>query len=311
MPFGPNTLAALETALSDGADYHTQLDSYLLRAGLDGRSLIEARAEAENKARGSARQWPKAPKRYVVKEVLDRLSRGGRDGEVVIANLITALCNGPSPEAPSAKEAVEALKRQRLEDRKEKEERQERARMARAEKQTQERTKADKEAALRAQARDTLLQQFFGMHAQSDHHARGFALERLLNELFALEELAPRGSFKIAGEQIDGAFSWRGQTHLVEARWRQEKVAGSGFAELKYKIEGKSADTRGLFVSITGYSSDGLQSLATKGSLRFVCIDGAHLIRALQPGGTLVSILTQIWRHAGETGKAYLPTTEM
>jgi hypothetical protein len=74
-----------------------------------------------------------------------------------------------------------------------------------------------------------------------------------------------------------------------------------------YKIEGKTADTRGLFVSINGYSQDALRGLTGKGELRFVCIDGAHITRCLSPGSSLDSMLEEIWRHADETGEAYLP----
>ncbi|MEX1204147.1 MAG: hypothetical protein WEB85_02740, partial [Dongiaceae bacterium] len=159
--------------------------------------------------------------------------------------------------------------------------------------------------------RDKLREAFLAMIAQSDAQARGYALERLLNELFNLEGLRPRGAFKLVGEQIDGSFSWRNQTHLLEARWATDQVAGLGFSSLIYKIEGKTADTRGLFISINGYSQEAIKGLRYKGELRFVCIDGAHLIRALEAGGSLISVLETVWRHADETGEAYLPVSNM
>ena len=48
---------------------------------------------------------------------------------------------------------------------------------------------------------------------------RGFAFEKFLNELFDFYGLAPRGSFRLRGEQIDGSFQHDGHTYLLEAKW--------------------------------------------------------------------------------------------
>ena len=95
----------------------------------------------------------------------------------------------------------------------------------------------------------------------------------------SFEGLSPRGSFKIVGEQIDGSFAWLSRTHLVEAKWVKEPVAGAEFGAFLYKVQGKTADTRGLFVSVNGYSPQAIMGLNSKGELRFVCIDGTHLLR--------------------------------
>ena len=47
---------------------------------------------------------------------------------------------------------------------------------------------------------------FIQFHAKADHNERGYDLEKLLNELFALFDLTPHAPFKRTGEQIDGAF---------------------------------------------------------------------------------------------------------
>ncbi|WP_066522205.1 hypothetical protein [Sphingobium cloacae] len=86
-------------------------------------------------------------------------------------------------------------------------------------------------------------------------------------------------------------------------------MAGADFGAFNYKIEGKSADTRGLFVSVNGYSPEAIQGMNGKGALKFVCIDGAHIMRALLTDGGLPAILERVWRHADETGEAYLPVS--
>jgi hypothetical protein len=147
------------------------------------------------------------------------------------------------------------------------------------------------------------------LNEHRDHQQRGYAFERFLNDFFEFERLSPRGSFRLIGEQIDGSFAWANRTHLVEAKWVKEPVAGAEFGAFIYKIAGKTADTRGLYTSINGYSSEAIQGLKGKGELRFVCIDGAHLLRSLEPGCDFKRTLEVLWRHASETGEAYLPVS--
>lgn len=46
-----------------------------------------------------------------------------------------------------------------------------------------------------------------------------------------------------------------------------------------------------------------------KGELRFVCLDGSHVLRALPPGWNFSKLLNIVWRYASETGQAYLPVS--
>lgn len=170
---------------------------------------------------------------------------------------------------------------------------------------------ANHEDESRMQARELLRLRLIELESQTDPRARGYSLEKFLNDLFALEGLQPRGSFKLTGEQIDGSFVWRDRTYLLEAKWTQQPTSGSDFGAFIFKLEGKTADTRGLFVSINGYSADGLTALRHKGNLRFVCLDGDHLAHAVGPLGSLTAVLNEVWRHADETGEPYLPGSEL
>lgn len=160
-------------------------------------------------------------------------------------------------------------------------------------------------------AREQLCTQLNELRKLSNPQQRGYELEAFLNELFAIEGLRPRGPFRIEGEQIDGSFVWRNHTHLVEAKWTKLQAAGAELGAFGFKLDGKTADTRGLFVSVDGYSSDGLAALRTKGSLKFVCLDGEHLAAAVKPSGCLMSILDQVWRHADETGEPYISSSKL
>ena len=53
--------------------------------------------------------------------------------------------------------------------------------------------------------------------------ARGYALEKFLNGLFALFDIDAKAPFRISGEQIDGAFTFEGE-FLLEAKWQDAKT---------------------------------------------------------------------------------------
>lgn len=307
MPFDVTTLTNLEEALSECFSYHNQLDVFIVRAGVSQAHLDRARQQAEQRARQAARAYTRAPKRYVVQELLKLLSGLGVDGDRAIAAIITGLTRGTFTDAsPSGIAAIERLRAQVVSDREERERTRNEQEAAERDKQRAA-EKAREGAYLKAQKeRDGLHDRFLSLMAEGNAQSRGYLFETFLNDLFAMESLAPRSSFKIIGEQIDGSFAWRGRTYLVEAKWVKDPVAGAEFGAFAYKIDGKTADTRGLYISVNGYSPQAIQGLNGKGALKFVCIDGAHLIRALTVGQTLAQILEVVWRHADETGEAYL-----
>lgn len=90
--------------------------------------------------------------------------------------------------------------------------------------------------------------------ADGDRQARGYGLERLLRDLFALWDLDPRAAFRTAGEQVDGAFSFEGVDYLLEARWREAPADLADLDAFEGKVTRKLDNTLGLFISINGYS---------------------------------------------------------
>lgn len=47
---------------------------------------------------------------------------------------------------------------------------------------------------------------------------RGFAFEKLINELLELENLKPSFSYKATGEQIDGMFEFKNRFFHIECK---------------------------------------------------------------------------------------------
>ena len=305
MPFGAHIISLLEDALAEAFQYHDALDLFVERSGIPASRLSVARKRAEARGKQSTRTFTRAPKRFVVQELLQELSRD-IDDDRLVAGVITALSKGKFPDATEkAKLAIEALKSQQVNEGQEAEARR-RDQWQRAHEDEQIRSA---EVAVKAGRRQEFYDSFLQLFQHENPQQRGYLLEKFLNDFLSFENMSPRGSFKLDGEQIDGSFAWGNRTYLVEAKWVKTPVGGAGFSSLMYKIEGKTADTRGLFISINGYSDEAIQGLKGKGELRFVCIDGAHLMRCLSPGLNFPQLLDLIWRHANETGEAYLPVS--
>jgi hypothetical protein len=152
----------------------------------------------------------------------------------------------------------------------------------------------------------SLHKQFLELFSEQDAQKRGYAFEIFLNEFFASHDLAPRGSFRILGEQIDGAFGWQGFTYLVEARWRVKPADASDLLVLRGKAE-KSDWTRGLFISINGFSDLASETHRIGRKANLIAISGHDLILILERHWTLAEALQVKLRHTGETGEVYLP----
>ncbi len=123
----------------------------------------------------------------------------------------------------------------------------------------------------------SLRSEFYRLVAFSDRQAAGFALEKLLYRLFHLFDMSPRGSFRLTGEQIDGTFVLDHETYLLEAKWEAKPVNESALMVFRGKIEGKSGFTRGLFLSINGFTPDALTAITRGKQPSFILADGADL----------------------------------
>jgi hypothetical protein len=140
---------------------------------------------------------------------------------------------------------------------------------------------------------------------------RGFAFERFLNELFELFQLAPRGSFRLVGEQIDGSFQIGQDVYLVEAKWQNQKTGQNDLLSFSGKVEGKAQWSRGLFISYSGYTEDGLEAFARGKSTRIICMDGFDLHCVLSHNLNLSEVINRKMRRAGETNDAFVSVRDL
>jgi restriction endonuclease Mrr len=145
--------------------------------------------------------------------------------------------------------------------------------------------------------------------SQLDPQPRGYAYERFLKDLFDAYGLVGRASFRLVGEQIDGSFDLLGDTYLLEAKWKGLVTGASDLRAFNAKLEDKSAWTRGLFVSESGFSQDGL--IAFGRGKRVVCMDGLDLHDMLDECLSLIEVLSKKSRHLAETGEAFVRVRDL
>lgn len=140
-------------------------------------------------------------------------------------------------------------------------------------------------------------------------HARGYAFERFLCGLFEAYGLAPQEPFRLRGEQIDGSFQFGNDTYLVEAKWHGSPIGVADLHVFHGKIEQKAAWTRGLFVSNSGFSEDGLAAFGR--GKRVVCMDGFDLFETLEREIPLTQVLERKVRRAAETGSPFVRVRDL
>jgi hypothetical protein len=157
---------------------------------------------------------------------------------------------------------------------------------------------------------EELKAKFYAIAISSNHQQRGLDLEPFLNELFILFDLDPKSSFKIAGEQIDGAFTFDNNDYLLEAKWQQKPVNAGELHKFAGVLSGKLKNTLGLFISINGFSAE-CTATRSEGLKAMILMDGADLNAILDDRIDLHQMLYRKRRHASQTGNIYLPVDKI
>jgi hypothetical protein len=140
-------------------------------------------------------------------------------------------------------------------------------------------------------------------------HERGYAFEGFLRRCFEAAGLKAREPFRNTGEQIDGSFLLADETYLLEAKWHSSPTGVADLHVFHGKLDQKAAWARGLFVSYTGFTSDGLTAFGS--GKRLICMDGRDIYDALHRQIPLKKVLERKVRRAAETGRPFIPVREL
>ena len=142
-----------------------------------------------------------------------------------------------------------------------------------------------------------------------DPQARGYAFEKFLKDVFDAYGMSARASFRLTGEQIDGSFVLGEQTYLLEARWRDAKVDAETLRAFNAKVEDKASWSRGLIISQSGFTEEGLHAFGRGKSV--VCMEGLDLHEVLSGRLDLADVIALKVRRVAETGVAFVRVRDL
>lgn len=145
--------------------------------------------------------------------------------------------------------------------------------------------------------------------ATMDPHPRGIAFETFLKDLFSVFGLKPHEAFRLVGEQIDGSFELGNETYLLEAKWHSDRIGADHLHIFHGKVEQKASWSRGLFISHSGFTSEGLHAWGR--GKRVICMDGLDLYTILEKEIPLTEALQRKVRGAAESGRPFMPISEI
>lgn len=289
-------ITALQNALTYAYWYKSELKSFLLRVLSD--NLIVSRLD-----------W-NTTKRDTVIELLEYLEKQPNGTEELL-HLCNAICeltdfshllkeDDGVQKAQKAKYAIEQL-RKLITPRQEEIEKEKirKKNRAEAEKQKQE-FKNTK------QLLEDIRQKFLALsNDESNPQNRGYELEKMMNDLFELEDLNPKSSFKTTGEQIDGAFVLENTHYLFEVKWHSKPIEKIELVSFADKVTGKLKTTLGLFLSISGFSQDSLTAFQQRQEPSVILMDGADLMAVLDQRISLSKLISRKKEIASTKGNIF------
>jgi hypothetical protein len=133
---------------------------------------------------------------------------------------------------------------------------------------------------------------------------RGYALQDLFQDLMQFSGIPVERSFRVEGEEIDGAIKYDGRYYLVELRWRDKKTAPSDIGSFHFKLEGKFEE-RGIFISMNGFSSTIERTVPKGRAVRVLLFDGNHLMNVISGLYTFQELLEHAISRASTRGEIY------
>lgn len=140
---------------------------------------------------------------------------------------------------------------------------------------------------------------------------RGKDFEYLLRDLLEIENLEPKGSFRPDGEEMDGSFLFNQRTYLLEAKWQTNALAASSIYQFKGKVDGKLVGTIGIFISMSGFSTDCVDALMYGKLLNIVLFDRNDFEKCLHNVNGFSLGLSEKLRAAAESGLSFYPLTSI
>jgi hypothetical protein len=140
---------------------------------------------------------------------------------------------------------------------------------------------------------------------------RGYAFEKFLTTLFNTFDMKARSPFRLTGEQIDGSIEFEGNVYLIEAKWQSALVGNTELLALHGKVGGKATWSRGIFISYSGFTQEGIEAFSRGRPTNLIAVTGQDLYFILDGGMSLDQMIRLKTRLAAEEGRVYVPVQEL
>ena len=140
---------------------------------------------------------------------------------------------------------------------------------------------------------------------------RGYEFEKLLNEIFSLYGLKPRMPFRNIGEQIDGSIELDHQYYLIEAKWQTNLILEKDLLVLDSRATGHSTIGRGIFITCSDFSPDGVYAFQKLHPPSIIGINGQDLYMIFEKRLHLADIIHLKERKLVESGEFYYPVLKL
>ncbi len=150
------------------------------------------------------------------------------------------------------------------------------------------------------------LQEEFRRCNELNPQGKGYALEKLFTKLMQISDISIQEPFKIVGEQIDGGIKYDGHYYLIELKWLSGKAGTEDIGSFYYKVDGK-LDSRGIFISMNGFTDGVLKGLQKGKEIKIMLLDGVHLSNVIFGSHTFNELLDHCISYAAYKAELYCP----
>lgn len=127
----------------------------------------------------------------------------------------------------------------------------------------------------------------------------------MIYNLLDNEGLQPRTGFRPDGEEIDGSFILGHSVFLIEAKWHKSEMPASSIYQFKGKVDGKLVGTIGIYISISGFSSEAVDALTFGKSINIILFDNEDFATCITEENGFTKVLLKKLRMATEKGTVF------
>jgi len=174
--------------------------------------------------------------------------------------------------------------------------------------QKKERELREKQVKKKVQELENLRDEFYSMCKDLNNASqkRGYQLQDFIQRLFTYFNIEIIDSFRLEGEEIDGAFKFEGDNYIFEAKWQDKQTAINQLYVFAQKVESKAMYSRGVFFSINGYSEEAISMLKLGRVQKTILFDSRDFIAIIEGRITLNKLLDEKIRAAQTKGEILL-----